>query len=110
MLQVCHCVSVFKMFLSQIQTEFTKVTGIYDHFQDKVSLLYIYVIAFLVANFNLFGVTSHLFKYTELQNLNYLTRDLLSEIARGPHVDNFGDPCSRLQKFSKRRLRGVRVT
>jgi len=32
---------MFKMFLPPIQTEFTKVTRIYDHFQDKVCLFII---------------------------------------------------------------------
>jgi hypothetical protein len=31
------------MFLTQIQTEFTEVTRIYDHFQDKVYLFIVYL-------------------------------------------------------------------
>jgi hypothetical protein len=34
---------MFKMFLPPIQTESTKVTKIYDHFQDKVYLFIIVV-------------------------------------------------------------------
>jgi hypothetical protein len=43
MLQVFHCVSKFKMFLPQIKAEFIKVTRIYDHFQNKVSLFIAYL-------------------------------------------------------------------
>jgi hypothetical protein len=43
MLQVYHCDSSFRMFLSETQTEFTKVTRIYDHYQDKVYLFIVHL-------------------------------------------------------------------
>jgi hypothetical protein len=49
MLQVCRCDSRVKV--SPIQTEFTKVTTIYDYFQDKVYLLHVYITPCLTANF-----------------------------------------------------------
>jgi hypothetical protein len=47
MLQVITVIRMFTMFLPAVQTEFTKVARMYDHFQDKVHLLYIYVITFV---------------------------------------------------------------
>jgi recombination DNA repair RAD52 pathway protein len=38
---------MFTMFLPAVQTEFTKVTRMYDHFKEKGYLLYIYVTAFV---------------------------------------------------------------
>jgi hypothetical protein len=48
-------IHMYKMFLPPIQTEFVKVMGTYDYFQDKVySFIYlfcIYVTTYLIANF-----------------------------------------------------------
>jgi hypothetical protein len=53
MRMTCTSVAVihmFKMFLPP-NSEFTEVTRIYDHVQDKLYLLYIYVTTCLIANF-----------------------------------------------------------
>jgi hypothetical protein len=42
-----------------------------------------------------------LFEYIELQYLSYLSRDLLSEVTCGPHVEKFEDPCPRGKAQSK---------
>jgi hypothetical protein len=51
MLQVCHCDSLFEVFIPPFQAQHTKVARVYDHFEVKVYLLYIYLTACLVANF-----------------------------------------------------------
>jgi hypothetical protein len=51
MLQVCHCDSLFEVFIPPFQAQHTKVSRVYDHFDVKVYLLYIYLTACLVANF-----------------------------------------------------------
>jgi hypothetical protein len=56
-------IRMFKMFLPRIQTEFTKVTRIYDIFHDKVYLLYIYVTACLIANFKQLPCSNYLSVY-----------------------------------------------
>jgi hypothetical protein len=58
-----------------------------------INLFYIYVTAYLVANFKqFFGVISHLFNYIESQYFSYLARDPLNEVICGPHVKKPGDP------------------
>jgi hypothetical protein len=57
----------------------------------SVYLLHIYVTVCLVSSYKQHLRRNQPFKHMEYQYLNYLARDLLSEVIRGPHVEKFGD-------------------
>jgi hypothetical protein len=71
---------MFKMFLPPIQTEFTKVTRIYDHF-----IVCLFIIKYL---------RNRMFD-------SFLARDLLRKAICGPHVEKFEHAWSRAVAFNR---------